>query len=87
MTVIQQPAAEQMLVDGVLAFQRNDIETCKRRIVQYWQARSKGAVSPITVKNNVMGDDIAKALLTLVNSRMYPYDVINKHPTEKCDDC
>jgi hypothetical protein len=80
-------SAEQIITDGVLAFQRNDIETCKQRIAQYWRARNAGAVQPVTVKNNVHGDDIANALLVIVNSRMYPYDVINNHPSERCHDC
>jgi hypothetical protein len=83
---MNQPGAEQILTDGVAAFQRNDIETCKRHIMGYWVARRKGARQPFTVKNNVPGDTIANALLTLINSRMYPYDIVNKQPLEKCDE-
>jgi hypothetical protein len=69
------------LRNSVRAFQRGNIEACKRYLIQYWQTRPKAFM--VSTKPN---DDIANALLTLINSGMHTADDINT-PAEKCDDC
>lgn len=78
---------KKILAEGVVALLHNDIETCKQRVVEYWQARNKGGVEPLVSKGNVRGDAIANSLLTLINVRPHTDDGINNHPTEKCDEC
>ena len=70
------------LRNSVRAFQRGNIEACKRYLIQYWQTRPK-----VSKERNKPYDDIANALLTLINSGLHTADDINNHPAEKCDDC
>jgi hypothetical protein len=75
------------LAEAVAALLLDDRETCKQRLMEYWQARNKGAEEPVTPKTNVRGDAIANSVLTLLNASVHTDDDINTHPSEKCDDC
>lgn len=78
---------EQLLTNAVLDFTSIEIDACKRALLQYYSRRNRGEEQPVTLKNKVQGDKIAEALLTLINSRMYPYLVDEDNKPEDCQHC